>query len=223
MIRKCDFVVINSAFFWLAIHTETILEGKELSLIHSRLFLKLQPLSEFIYYFWKEFVNFNKIFIAFNTSGAVIFVLTKWHDLCVYFLERNRSGTGAMLQPHSSTRKNGLFPSLWVALPIQALSGNLTRSHFVWNIHKHSQAPLSCEFWIPDQKEFPNLSCLHSNTGWLTLSCLKSAFCHDHLLQYYFLLLHKHEREKLTPKITLNAKGEITLRLFYRIDHNIFT
>lgn len=152
--RKCYFLVSNSTFFWLATHTKMPLEGEELSLIPCRLFLTLLPLSAFIYYFWLEnkyeFVNFNKIFIAINILDAIIFILAKWHDTCVHFLVTNsRSGTGEM-QPLSSTKTLVVSFSLGRAShrgfqchpPIPTLSETST----------NVQVPLSCLFWIPDQR-----------------------------------------------------------------------
>lgn len=60
-------------------HAEASLEGTELLLIHSRLFLKLQPYlhlyvtSERKMYGLKK--KFNKIFIAFKISGTLILVI----------------------------------------------------------------------------------------------------------------------------------------------------
>lgn len=105
-----------------------------------------------------------------------------------------------------------LLPSL-PELPV-ATSPVLTLSEISTRIHR-LPFYMSFEFLIIRSVFFANLFCLHFDTGWLTLSYLKSVFCHDHLL-HYFLLLHKYERDKITPKIMLNAKGEIALRLFHR-------
>lgn len=115
-----------------------------------------------------------------------------------------------------------LLPSLWVALLPELLvvtSPVLTLSETPTRIHR-LPFYMSFEFLIRGSVFFANLFCLHFDTGWLTLSYLKSVFCHDHLL-HYFLLLHKYERDKTTPKIMLNAKGEIALRLFYQTHHDI--
>lgn len=72
--------------------------------------------------------------------------------VCALPWEEEQKGDWGNAAASLQHQKNWLFPSLRVALPTHAPSGNLTCSHFVRNIHKHSQAPLSHEFWIPDQR-----------------------------------------------------------------------
>lgn len=158
----------------------------------------------------------NKIFTAFNLSDAAIHVFTKWCGLCGHFLVGDRNGTREMLQPLPGTRK--IFASFPLGSAatglLVATSPVLTLSEIPTRIHR-LRFHMSFEFLIRGSMFFANLFCLHFDTGWLTLSYLNSVFCHDHLL-HYFLLLHKYESNKITPKIMLNAKGEIALRLFYK-------
>lgn len=166
-------------------------------------------------------MNLNKIFTTFNLSDAAIHVLTKLYGLCGHFLVGDRNGTREMLQPLPSTGKIfASFPlSSTATRLLVATSPVLTLSEIPTRIHR-LPFYMTIEFLIRGSMFFANLFCLRFNTGWLMLSHLKSVFCHDHLL-HYIPLLHKYERDKITPKVMLNTKGEIALRLFYKTHPDI--
>lgn len=147
--------------------------------------------------------------------------LQKCHGLCVHFLVGDRNGTREVLQPLPRTRKiSASFPLGNAAIGLLGTASPvLASAEIPTSIHR---APfyMSFKFLIRGSVFFANLFCLHFCTGWLMLFYLKSVFCYDHLLHYFFLL-QKYERDKKPQKIMLNAEGEIDLRLFCKTHHDI--